>query len=61
MIRRWCEKLSEGRRSLVDEKRSGRQAVAKSDDTAKKIDNTVIIVLCCLGAHFYTGCYVMNI
>ena len=45
MIRLWCEKLSEGQRSLVDEKRSDRQAVAKSDDTVNKIDNTKIAVL----------------
>ena len=41
IIRRWCEKFSRGRRSLVDEKRSGRQVVATSDDTVKKIDEFI--------------------
>ena len=37
-IHRWCDKFSRGRRSLVDEKRPGRQVIATNSDIASKID-----------------------
>lgn len=38
IIHRWCDKFCRGRRSLVDEKRPGRQVVATNNDIANKID-----------------------
>ena len=40
-IHRWCDKFSRGRRSLVDEKRPGRQVVACSSDVVNKIDEFI--------------------
>src|SRR5688572_9293823 len=37
-VHRWRDKFSRGRRSLVDEKRPGRQIVATCNDIANKID-----------------------
>ena len=38
IIHRWCNKFSKGRKSLVDEKRPGRQVVATNNDIANRID-----------------------
>jgi len=32
----WCEKFSTGRESIVDDKRSGREVVAKNSDVVSK-------------------------
>jgi histone-lysine N-methyltransferase SETMAR len=37
-IHRWCDKFARGRRSLVDEKRSGRPVVATNNDAVTKVD-----------------------
>ena len=37
-IHRWCETFSRGRKSVVDEKRSGRKVVATDVDTVNKIN-----------------------
>jgi hypothetical protein len=37
IIHHWCDKFSKGRKSLVDEKRPGRQVVATNNDIANRI------------------------
>jgi transposase len=41
VIKRWCRKFSNGRTSLVDNKRSGRHLAATDNDVVKKIDQFI--------------------
>ena len=41
VVKRWCRKFSNGRTSLVDNKRSGRHLAATDNDVVKKIDQFI--------------------
>ena len=43
VVKSWCRKFSNGRTSLVDNKRSGRHLAATDNDVVKKIDQFIRI------------------